>query len=148
VVLFVFRYKGNKYQFHVPRYVKCKTVWLNYLWTYVTFMSQESVFSVVTRLHDGWFGGLIPGGGKIFFPCVEHVGWLWGPLSLVFHGYWGLLSLGGRAARGMRLNHWPLYNAKIKTEWSYTPAPQYMLSQYVWRTLTLFLTFLLLCLFL
>jgi len=39
----------------------------------------------------GWMiQGFIPGRGKRYFYSVKHAGWLWDPLSLVFHGYWGL----------------------------------------------------------
>jgi hypothetical protein len=32
--------------------------------------------------------GLIPGRNKRTFSCSKHPDWLWGPLSLLFSGYW------------------------------------------------------------
>ena len=43
---------------------------------------------------------------------------LWGPPSLLFNGYWRSLPVVKRPGRDV--NHWPLFSADVKNEWSCT----------------------------
>lgn len=120
--LFIFRYKENKYQFHAPRNVICKNSVMELFITYVAYRRQENVVNIVTVLQAGWFRVLFLAGTRDFSLLWNIQAGSGAHLALYSMGTEDSAT-GGRAASGMMLNHSPLYNAKIKTGWSYPLHP-------------------------
>jgi len=74
----------------VPRNVICKNI-VTELFMNVCSVQEPGECGEYSDCATGWMiQGFIPGRGKRYFSSVKHAGWLWDPLSLVFHGYWGL----------------------------------------------------------
>jgi hypothetical protein len=90
----IFKYKKNKYQFHVPRYILCKNSVIESFMN-ICSIQEPGECSECSDYTTGWMiQGFIPSIGKRFFSTLKHPGWPLGPPSLVFHGYWGLCHWG------------------------------------------------------
>jgi hypothetical protein len=83
-----------------------------------------------SRYSDGLDGGSsIPGRGKVFFSSPKRPDRLWGPLSLLSNGYWGLFFL-GQNGRVVNLTTHLHLSAEVKKGGAIPPLPPYVFIAY------------------
>jgi len=76
----------------------------------------------------GWLPEFDSQQGQGFFSSQLCPDQLWGPLSFLSIGYWGLFPLGKGLSH--EADQSPLSIAEVKNVWSYTPTPPYIFN--VW----------------